>query len=139
MVANFGPAIQVKHLTLDVEAIDDICGEITADRIVIVCKDTDISILDAIIKQLGLQDRLQGIVTFSDLENWYNICLSPIYRNTLGSTLLADFIREFSIEFPSLDKMPNFLKLRGYDKITLSKEWVIEKQRIVHRSEHKDV
>jgi len=40
MVANFGPVIQVKHLTLDKDAVADICDGLTADRIVIVCKDS---------------------------------------------------------------------------------------------------
>ena len=92
MVANFGPAIQVKHLTLDADAIADICDGLTADRIVIVCKDTEVKIVDAVIKQLGLSDRLQGLVTFSDLQTWYKVCLRPQDRKTLGESLLKDFI-----------------------------------------------
>ncbi len=125
MVANFGPAIQVKHLTLDADAIADICDGLTADRIVIVCKDTEVSIVDAVIKQLGLSDRLQGLVTFSDLKNWYRICLSRSHRKTLGTTLLQDFIREFTNEFPSLDGLEGFMSGRKYQAIKLSKEWAI--------------
>jgi hypothetical protein len=33
--------LAVKHLTLDSDAIGDICDGITADRIVIVCKESD--------------------------------------------------------------------------------------------------
>jgi hypothetical protein len=127
MVANFGPAIQVKHLTLDSDAIADICDGLTADRIVIVCKDTEVSIVDAVIKQIGLSDRLQGLVTFSDLKDWYRICLSQDHRETLGKSLLLDFIREFTEEFPSLDGLEGFLTNRGYDKIKLSKEWSVIK------------
>jgi hypothetical protein len=125
IVANFGPAIQVKHLTLDADAIADICDGLTADRIVIVCKDTEVSILDGIIKQFGLSGRLQGLVTFSDLKNWYKTCLSKPYSKTLGCTLLQDFIREFKDEFPSLDRLDGFMKERKYNTITLPKEWVI--------------
>lgn len=126
MVANFGPAIQVKHLTLDADAIADICDGLTADRIVIVCKDTEVSIVDAVIKQLGLSDRLQGLVTFGNLKNWYRICLSPAYRKTLGTTLLQDFIREFSNEFPSLDGLEGFITKRSYHAVKLSKDWLVE-------------
>lgn len=125
MVANFGPAIQVKHLTLDADAIGDICDGLTADRIVIVCKDTEVKIVDAVIQQLGLGDRLQGLVTFNDLQNWYRICLSVAHRKTLGVSLLKDFIREFSNEFPSLDGLEGFMTERGYQTMKLSKDWVI--------------
>lgn len=125
MVANFGPAIQVKHLTLDADAIADICDGLTADRIVIVCKDTEVSIVDTVVKQLGLSGRLQGLVTFSDIKSWYGICLSPAHRKTLGVSLLGDFIREFSGEFPSLEGLPAFLLERGYRTIKLSAGWDI--------------
>ena len=125
MVANFGPAIQVKHLTLDADAIADICDGLTADRIVIVCKDTEVTIVDAVIKQLGLSDRLQGLVTFSDLQTWYKVCLSPQNRKTLGESLLKDFIREFSNEFPSLDGLESFMSSRQYQAVKLSKDWTV--------------
>jgi len=125
MVANFGPAIQVKHLTLDAEAIGDICEGLTADRIVIVCKDTEVSIVDAVIKQLGLSERLQGLVTFNNLKNWYAICLSKVHRNTLGVKLLEDFIQEFTNEFPSLDGLEGFLAERQYQSLILSQDWAV--------------
>ena len=125
IVANFGPAIQVKHLTLDADAIADICDGLTADRIVIVCKDPEVTVVDTIIKQLGLSDRLQGLVTFSDLENWYQICLSEPHRKTLGTTLLQDFIREFKNEFPSLDGLKSFMAKRKYESIKLTKNWIV--------------
>jgi type II restriction enzyme len=125
MVANFGPAIQVKHLTLDADAIADICDGLTADRIVIVCKDTEVKIVDGVIKQLGLDDRLQGLVTFSDLQEWYKVCLNEQNRKTLGESLLKDFIREFTNEFPSLDGLESFMSHRKYQSIKLSKDWTI--------------
>ncbi len=125
MVANFGPAIQVKHLTLKAAEIGDICDGITADRIVIVCKDTEVQTIDLVIQQLGLQDRLQSLVTFSDLKKWYEMCLDVKHRNTVGTTLLKDFIREFASEFPSLEGMPGFMGERGYGSISLPKGWII--------------
>ena len=70
----------MEHLALDADAIADICDGLTADRIVIVGKDTEVKIVDAVIKQLGLSDRLQGLVTFSDLQNWHRICLGTRFR-----------------------------------------------------------
>lgn len=40
MFANFGLAIQIKHLSLTEELAEDIAHSVSADRIVIVCKDT---------------------------------------------------------------------------------------------------
>jgi type II restriction enzyme len=125
MVANFGSAIQVKHLTLDADAIADICDGLTADRIVIVCKDTEVKVVDAVIKQLGLSDRLQGLVTFGDLQTWYKVCLSPQNRGTLGESLLKDFICEFSNEFPSLDGLEKVMTDRKYQTVKLSKNWAV--------------
>jgi type II restriction enzyme len=125
IIANFGPAIQVKHLTLNAGAIADICEGLTADRIVIVCKDTEVKTVDAIVKQLGLIDRLQSLVTFGDLKRWYKTCLSEEFRNILGENLLLDFSREFANEFPSLDGLADFMRSRGYDSLALSHQWVI--------------
>lgn len=125
MVANFGPAIQVKHLTLDADAIADICDGLTADRIVIVCKDTEVKVVDAVIRQLGLNDRLQGLVTFSDLESWYKICFSTLNKKTLGQSLLKDFIDEFLSEFPSLDGLESFMFERNYQTVQLSNSWSV--------------
>src|SRR5687768_8060332 len=41
MLTNFGSVIQVKHLTLKPEMIEDIAGGIAADSIVIVCIDAE--------------------------------------------------------------------------------------------------
>jgi hypothetical protein len=125
MIANFGPAIQVKHLTLDSEAISDICEGLAADRIVIVCKDTEVRIVDAVVKQLGLSERLQGVVTFGDLQSWYDTCLSRDYAATLGKSLLQDFIREFTSEFPSLDGLETFMNSRKYGAVKLSGSWSV--------------
>ena len=84
--------------------------------------------LDAVIKQLGLEGRLQALITFRDLENWYRPCLNKTHRKTLGASLLTDFIREFSNEFPSLDGLPDFLTERGYARIPLTGDWQIARE-----------
>lgn len=126
MIANFGLAIQVKHLTLDLEAINDICEGLDAERVVIVCKDTEVTVVDAVIKQLGLSDRLQGVVTFSDLTAWYSMCLSEPHQESLGAMLIADFVREFTNEFPSLDgSLDAFMEERKYRDIHMPEEWSV--------------
>jgi len=43
-----------------------------------------------VISQLDYKDRIQGVVTFSELEQWYKKCLSENYRGTLGKELLQN-------------------------------------------------
>jgi len=126
MIANFGPAIQVKHLTLDADAIADICDGIDANRIVIVCKDAERSSIEMMVNQLAMNERLQGIVTFDDLLRWYRVCLSKAFRDKLGTTLLQDFIREFTEEFPSSDGLIGFVESRGYHRIKMTSNWVVD-------------
>lgn len=123
MLTNFGPVIQVKHLTLTPEQVEDIATGIAADSIVIVCVDAEKEAILHLLTQLGIAHRLQGIITLSDLESWYKLCLSRKYRLTLGSTLLVDLNREFELEFPSSQEIEPFVSERGYDKITLPSDW----------------
>lgn len=125
MWANFGAAVQVKHLTLTPETIEDIVEEIKADRIVIVCLTTEKKVIEALLKQMGWAEKIQGIITLDDLNDWYNLCLSKKYKDRLGKNLLSDMERELKAEFPSSDEITPFLKERGYTKMALSDEWKI--------------
>lgn len=126
MWCNFGPAVQVKHLTLNESLIGDISDTVTADKIVIVCRDIEKKSIDMFLGQIGYSDRIQGIVTFSQLVDWYSMCLSEEYKSVLGKNLIRDLEREFKTEFPSFDSLYDFLKSRGYDSINLTGEWAIQ-------------
>lgn len=123
MWANFGAAVQVKHLTLTEELAEEIIDSITADRIVIVCLDAEKATIETVLKQVGWGERIQGIITLNDLDAWYKLCLSQKYRGELGSQLLKDLVREFVAEFPSSDEIKPFLQERGYDQLSLPEEW----------------
>jgi len=121
--ANFGPAVQVKHLTLTPPLVEDIAVNIRADKIVIVCLDSEKKPIEALLKQVGWGDRIQGILTLTDLEGWYDLCLGPKYKTLLGKELLSDLEREFLAEFPSNTEIEPFMKERGYDKIMIPLDW----------------
>lgn len=123
MWGNFGVAVQVKHLTLTPAILEDIAEDILADRIVVVCLDVEKEAISALLKQIGWGSRIQGIITLSDLDDWYRLCLSKKYKTKLGANLLSDLKREFEAEFPSSENIIPFLRERGYDKISLPKEW----------------
>jgi type II restriction enzyme len=124
--ANFGPAIQVKHLTLTAEIVEEIVGNIVADKIVIVCVDSEKQTIETLLKQVGWGDRIQGIITISDLDDWYKLCLSKKHRKDLGGVLLEDVRREFDAEFPTSIEIVPFMKERGYDKMTMPADWQIK-------------
>ena len=124
--ANFGLAIQVKHLSLKAQLVEDIADNINADRIVIVCLDAEREAIENLLRQVGWGSRIQGIITISDLDSWYQLCLRNKYRNHPGKTLLADLKREFTAEFPSGEEIRPFLKTRGYDRINMPSSWKIK-------------
>ena len=123
MWANFGPAIQVKHLTLNAEHAEDIVNNVTADKVVIVCCDTERKSIEGILQQIGFGEKIQGIITFTDLVEWYQLCLHEKYRNNLGKNLLADVKREIAAEFPLNDKIASFFKERGYNQVVIPQDW----------------
>jgi len=123
MWCNFGPAVQVKHLTLTEELMGDISNTVSSDKIVIVCKDAERDVIELVSEQVGIGDRIQGVVTFSMLDCWYQKCLSDKFQNTLGVHLLEDLKKEFNAEFPSFANVDDFITGRGYDQINLPKEW----------------
>ncbi|OGH88637.1 MAG: hypothetical protein A3J93_00895 [Candidatus Magasanikbacteria bacterium RIFOXYC2_FULL_42_28] len=123
MWANFGLAVQVKHLTLTPEIIEDVATGIAADRIVVVCVDSEKTAIENLLSQVGWGEKIQGIITMNDLDQWYKICLSDKYRNNLGKFLLRDVEREFNLEFPSNSELLPFIKERGYFKLKTAGSW----------------
>jgi hypothetical protein len=118
MWANFGLAIQVKHLTLTEELAEDIVEETTADRVLIVCKDSEKETIENVYKQLGVSSRVQGVVTQSHLITWYENALRGKFARRLGPTLIDSLKQEFQVEFPYSTSFPRFFKKRGYHKIS---------------------
>lgn len=120
MWANFGPAIQIKHLSLTEELAKDIVGTVTSDSIVIVCKDSEEKVITSLLGQLGWKSRIQSIVTESELITWYEKALRGTYSNLLGKKLLASISDEILLEFPSSDAsdFTEFYNSRGYNELS---------------------
>jgi len=122
--SNFGPVVQVKHVTLTDEIAEDICEEITADHIVIVCNDSERETIERICKQLG--QRIQGIITQNQLVKWYDEALHGKFSNILGNSLLNSLRQEFRNEFPHSVTFDTFYNERKYNCIpkSLSSFWI---------------
>jgi type II restriction enzyme len=121
---NFGPVVQVKHLSLTKDEIEDIAESIVAERIIIVCLDAEKDAIHSVLNQIGWGKRIQGIITLSDLRSWYDLCLSK-YASSMGNRVLKYLRIGFRSEFPMVTEIDAFLKERGYDAKKLTGEWKI--------------
>ena len=124
MWANFGLAIQIKHLSLDEQMAQNIVDSISADRIIIVCKDSEQKIIVSLLNQIGWKARIQSIIAESDLVNWYEKALRGKFSDQLGTLLIQSIRDEIINEFPSTEPLEfkKFMSLRGYDKL-IDKLW----------------
>lgn len=123
MWANFGPAIQVKHLTLDGSLAQSIVDQVESDHIVIVCRDVDAKVIELVAKQINWGRRVRGIVSESELIAWYDRCLRGENSARLARPLLKRLSDGFKAEFPQAGAMVEFLKERGYLSAQPDKLW----------------
>jgi type II restriction enzyme len=119
MWANFGLAVQVKHLSLTEELAENIVAPVSSDRIVIVCKDAEERVIVSLLNQMGWKSRIQSVVTESHLITWYEKALRGQFATTVGANLLATVEREIKAEFPSSDSsgLLAFMQQRGYSTL----------------------
>lgn len=115
MWSSFGAAIQVKHLSLTEELFDDISSDVTADRLIIVCREAESRIIDNIFSKAGARSKVQAIVTLEELQGWYEKCLKTDHSKTLGASLIDVYKQEFQYEFPFVGNyLDELCKERGY-------------------------
>lgn len=122
MWANFGTAVQVKHIRLDAELANEITDEVATDDVVIVCKTAEANLIQSLLNQIG--KTVRGIVTQDDLLSWYALCLTK-YQERMGEKIMRELRSEFLQEFPSLGGLSPFLQERGYQKSQLTDAWQI--------------
>lgn len=118
MYSNWGPAIQIKHLSLDISLAESIVNSVSSDRIVIVCKDAEKDVIVSLLAQIGWKSHIQSIITENDLINWYEKALRGSYSGQLGENLLYCLASEIAEEFPSVDNTPEIIKKRHYERIS---------------------
>ena len=118
MYSNWGPAIQIKHLSLDLSLAESIVNSVSSDRIVIVCKDAEKDVIISLLTQIGWRSHIQSIVTENDLIKWYEKALRGSYSDLLGEKLLYCLANEIAEEFPSVDTTPEMIKNRHYEQVS---------------------
>lgn len=117
MYSNWGPAIQIKHLTLDETLAESIVSSVSSDKIVIVCKDAEKNVIVSLLTQIGWKSHIQSVVTENDLVEWYKKALRGSYSSILAEKLLETLSEQITLEFPSVDEIPDVLKERHYENI----------------------
>jgi len=123
MWANFGPAVQVKHISLTNADAEQIVDQVESDHIVVVCRDVDANVISVITRQIGWGQRVRGIVTESDLIKWYEKCLRGNHASLLSKPLLTALWDGFSDEFPQVAELSKFLQERGYTQMKPNALW----------------
>lgn len=120
MWANFGLAIQIKHLSLSEELAESIVSAVQADRIVIVCKQAEQKIIISLLNQIGWKSKIQSIITETDLIDWYEKALRGKFGESIGNKMLTILASEIKLEFPMTENIgfSKFYIERGYDKLS---------------------
>lgn len=120
MWANFGVAIQIKHISLTPTTVEHISSAISADRVIIVCKESEKDILVSVLKQFGNASRIQSVITEDELDAWYEKALRGQSSELIGSKILQKIANEIMVEFPSTTSdFDDFFNTRGYHRLTL--------------------
>jgi type II restriction enzyme len=119
MWANFGLAIQIKHLSLTEELAESIVTSVSSDRIVIVCKDSEQRVIVSLLNQIGWKSKIQSIITERELISWYGKALRGKYASVIGDKVIRNLSEEIKIEFPASDniELSKFMQERRYDKL----------------------
>ena len=126
MWANFGVAIQIKHISLTPDTVEDITSGISADRIIVICKECERDVLVSVLKQFGSTNRLQSVVTEEELETWYEKAMRGQSSELIGDKVLQRLADEIKVEFPSVTSgFDDFFKARGYDRLSSADFWEI--------------
>jgi HaeII restriction endonuclease len=125
MYANFGMAIQIKHLSLTPELAENIVSSVTADRVVIVCRDSEKSLIVSLLNQIGWKAKIQSIITESNLKEWYEKALRGSFGVDIGSKVLLTLKEQITAEFPASNNQDftEFYESRNYNLLT-DDDWI---------------
>lgn len=115
MYANFGVAVQIKHLSLEVQMAQNITQGVRSDKIIIVCKDAERDIIASLLSQIGYASKITSIITESHLVEWYEKALRGKFADTLGDEVLKNLQVEIMEEFPPTRELPSMLTSRKYE------------------------
>lgn len=126
MWANFGPAIQVKHMSLQPKLAREIVDQVESDNIIVVCTVVEKETIETVLKQTSWMRRVRGIVTEEKLAEWYIRCLRGQHSAALAPMLLSRLSTELKREFPQTAGVVDFIKERRYVELPSPPLWNVD-------------
>ena len=130
--ASYGPAIQVKNISLNSSQVEKITDGVRADRFILVCKEAEKPIIQSVLEQAGAFSKVQSVVTAEDMHGWYKLAFSESFRHAVGEVALEKIREEFDYEFPysssddGATPLSKLLGSRGYSEMQMFGEWGLE-------------
>jgi type II restriction enzyme len=118
ILSSWGILIQVKHLDLSYELVQQISQNLPPSHYLLVCRLADAGLKSEILQ--AFWPNLRGIVTQEDLETWYQVCKEHYPDRFIK--LLSGLRHEFATEFPMLENLEPFMKERNYEN---PRPWLI--------------
>ena len=116
----------IKHISLTPATVEDISSSISADRIIIVCKESEKDILVSVLKQFGSVSRIQSVITEDELDEWYEKALRGQSSELIGDKILQKLANEIRVEFPSTtSEFDGFFNTRGYHHLASVDFWQV--------------
>jgi len=135
MWANFGPAIQVKHMSLNPRLARDIVDQVESDNIIVVCTVVERETIETVLKQTSWMRRVRDIVTEEKLAEWYTRCLRGKHSALLAQKLLDRLSTELKREFSQAAGVVDFIKDRRYMEISSPALWNVDLLQNIQESE----
>ncbi len=135
MWANFGPVIQVKHMSLNPKLAKDIVDQVESDNIIVVCTVVEKETIETVLKQTSWMRRVRDIVTQEKLAEWYTRCLRGKHSALLAQKLLDRLSTELKREFSQAAGVVDFINERNYMEVSSPALWNVDLLQNIQESE----
>jgi len=135
MWANFGPVIQVKHMSLNPKLARDIVDQVESDNIIVVCTVIEKETIETVLKQTSWMRRVRDIVTQEKLAEWYTRCLRGKHSALLAQKLLDRLSTELKREFSQAAGVVDFINERNYKEVFSPTLWSVDLLQNIQESE----
>jgi hypothetical protein len=105
VMPSFETTLMIKYITLHEHSATANTPNLPNNKMIIVCKDAEKNIIRNFTIQLGIMERIIGIIPENILIKWYHKCINPKYIHSIGKVLMETlnkkFKKEFSLTLPS--------------------------------------
>ena len=125
MWANFGTAVQVKHVAMNAAAIGQLLGKLDASEVVVVCKSITEGDRQVAVEKAAQNHKTLRIVQASDLVQWYDQLCASDGSDNWPSMVLGELTHVLQSEFPQAVRFAEFYAERQYAAVHTSPLWAV--------------